>query len=76
MIRNGAIAGRVTSIAFSPTLGKFIGLAFLTPALAKPDTRFFVRGSDGRMFEALTASLPFYDPAGERQKVEPEQVTP
>jgi len=75
VIRNGAIAGRVTSIAFSPTLGKFIGLAFLTPALAKSDTRFFVRGSDGRMFEALTASLPFYDPAGERQKVEPEKVT-
>jgi sarcosine oxidase subunit alpha len=74
VIRNGAIAGRVTSIAFSPALGKFIGLAFLTPELAKPDSRFFIRGSDGRMFEARTAKLPFYDPHGERQKIEPEEV--
>ena len=74
VIRNGAIAGRVTSIAFSPTLGKFVGLAFLTPELAKQDSRFFIRGSDGRMFEALTAALPFYDPAGDRQKVEPEKM--
>lgn len=74
VIRNGEIAGRVTSIAFSPTVGKFVGLAFLTPELAKSDSRFFIRGSDGRMFEAQTAALPFYDPAGERQKVEAEKV--
>ena len=68
VIRNGAIAGRVTSIAWSPTLGKFVGLAFVAPDMAKVESRFFIRGSDGRMFEAQIAPLPFYDPAGERQK--------
>ncbi|MGD2140511.1 MAG: glycine cleavage T C-terminal barrel domain-containing protein [Burkholderiales bacterium] len=70
VIRNGEIAGRVTSIAFSPALGKFIGLAFLRPELSAAKTRFFIRVSNGRMFEAVSTTLPFYDPLGERQRTD------
>jgi sarcosine oxidase subunit alpha len=68
IIRNGGIAGRVTSVAWSPALGKHIGLAMISPDMAATGTRFFVRLADGRMLEAQVAAFPFYDPAGERQK--------
>jgi len=35
VIDRGEIAGRVTSIAFSPTLRRYIGLAYLQPELAE-----------------------------------------
>jgi len=70
VIRNGTIAGRVTSVAYSPALGRHIGLAFLAPDQAHAGTRFFIRADGGRMVEAEVASLPFYDPAGERQALQ------
>jgi sarcosine oxidase, subunit alpha len=70
IIRNGQIAGRVTSIAFSPALGKHVGLAVIAPDLAADGTRFFIRAEGGRMLEAEVAKFPFYDPAGARQKME------
>ena len=66
IIRNGEIAGRVTSIAFSETLGRHIGLALIASELAAEGTRFNIR-VDGRMVEAAVVKTPFYDPAGERQ---------
>ena len=36
VIRDGDIAGRVTSVTRSPTLGKVVGLAYLPPDLAEP----------------------------------------
>jgi sarcosine oxidase subunit alpha len=69
VIRDGAIAGRVTSTAWSDTVGKHIGLAFVTPALAAEGTPFFIRAEGGRMVQARVVPTPFYDPAGERQKV-------
>ncbi len=74
VIRNGAIAGRVTSIAWSPELERFVGLAFVAPQMAAVKSRFFIRDSNGRMFEAEISPLPFYDPAGERQKVSAGRV--
>jgi sarcosine oxidase, subunit alpha len=69
VIRDGRIAGRVTSVAWSPSLGRHVGLAVIAPDLAAIGTRFFIRADGGRMLEAEVASFPFYDPAGERQKV-------
>jgi len=40
VIDRGAIAGRVTSVARSRTLGKTIGLAMLAPPLAEPEARY------------------------------------
>jgi sarcosine oxidase subunit alpha len=68
IIRDGQIAGRVTSVAFSPTLGKYLGLAFIVPRMSGKGTRFFIRADRGRMVEVEVAPLPFYDPAGERQQ--------
>jgi sarcosine oxidase subunit alpha len=68
VIRDGNIAGRVTSIAFSEALGQHVGLAYLPPDLADAGRRFNIRADGGRMVEATVVKTPFYDPAAERQK--------
>jgi sarcosine oxidase subunit alpha len=67
VIRNGDMAGRVTSIAFSESVGRYIGLAFVAPEMAQEGTRFTIRADAGRMVEAQVVKTPFYDPAAERQ---------
>ncbi len=67
VIRNGDIAGRVTSVTRSPTLGKVVGLAYVPPDLAEPGKRFEIRVDGGRMVTAETVAVPFYDPENKRQ---------
>jgi sarcosine oxidase subunit alpha len=69
IIRDGGIAGRVTSVAFSETLGRHVGLALIAPELAQEGNRFSIRADGGRMVEAAVVKTPFYDAAAERQKV-------
>ena len=69
VIRDGEIAGRVTSIVRSATLGKAIGLAMVNPALAAVGTALSIRGDGGEMIAASVVPTPFYDASGERQKV-------
>jgi sarcosine oxidase, subunit alpha len=69
VIRDGAIAGRVTSAAFSPALGKVIGLAYVAPDQAEPGTRFTIRSHGGRMVAAEVVALPHYDPNNARQEM-------
>ncbi len=59
LIHGGDIAGRVTSIARSPTLGRFIGLAMAAPALASVGTRLEIRAADGRVVPARVVDTPF-----------------
>jgi sarcosine oxidase subunit alpha len=66
VIEAGRIAGRVTSIQHSPTLGHAIGLAFVEPAIAQRGS-FRIRIERGEEVSATVASLPFYDARGERQ---------
>jgi len=68
VIRDGKIAGRVTSIAWSPALEKYVGLAFVSPEIIASGGSFFIRVEGGGMVPARIASTPFYDSAGERQK--------
>ena len=68
VIRDGQIAGRVTSIAFSAALGRHVGLAFVAPDMAAEDSRFFIRADAGRMVQARVVPTPFYDPSGALQK--------
>lgn len=68
VIHDGRIAGRVTSIAFSPSLQRHVGLAFVAPELGADGGLFFIRGDGGRMVQATVSKIPFYDPAGQRQK--------
>ena len=62
------IGGRVTSVGFSPTLNRCIGLALVTPALAA-GKQLRVRIDAGEEITADITPPPFYDPAGERQRV-------
>lgn len=62
------IAGRVTSIAKSPTLHRYVGLALVTPKIAA-GKRLRIRIDGGEIIEAEIARPPFYDPSGERQRV-------
>ncbi|MBD2459522.1 FAD-dependent oxidoreductase [Oscillatoria sp. FACHB-1407] len=67
-IAQGEIVGRVTSIAFSPTLDRYIGLAYLQPELATVGNSFTIRLSDGSLVTATVSPTPFYDPENLRQK--------
>jgi sarcosine oxidase, subunit alpha len=67
VIRDGDIAGRVTSVTRSPTLGKVVGLAYVPPDLTEPGKRFEIRVDGGRMVTAETVAVPFYDPENKRQ---------
>jgi sarcosine oxidase subunit alpha len=68
VIDRGAIAGRVTSVARSRTLGKTIGLAMIAPPLAEPGREIRIRVEGGEMLAARVVALPFYDPGNLRQR--------
>jgi len=68
IIADGQIAGRVTSIGRSPTLGRCIGLALVSPAQAA-GTSLRIRIENRVELEAQVAQPPFYDAQGERQRV-------
>ena len=68
VIDAGEIAGRVTSVAYSASVGGTIGLAMVAPALAKPQTALSIRLTDGTRVAAKVVPTPFYDPQGSRQK--------
>jgi sarcosine oxidase subunit alpha len=69
VIDHGALAGRVTSVAFSPIVGRTIGLAFVTPTVAARG-RLQIRIERNAELTAEIVPLPFYDPAGARQRLE------
>ncbi|MFQ5783481.1 MAG: 2Fe-2S iron-sulfur cluster-binding protein [Alphaproteobacteria bacterium] len=69
VIRDGEITGRVTSCAYSPAVGKVIGLAYVAPDQAGIGGRFEIKLEDGRMIGADVVPLPFYDPDGKRQEM-------
>jgi len=67
VIDRNDLAGRVTSIAFSPTLQRYIGLAYVTPEIATTG-QFSIRLSDFTSISATICPTPFYDPDNTRQK--------
>ncbi len=72
MIDRDQIAGRVTSVAFSPSLNRHIGLAYVKLELATIGDRLSIRLSDGTIVSAIITPTPFYDPDQLRQR---EDVT-
>jgi sarcosine oxidase subunit alpha len=68
LIRGGDIAGRVTSIVRSHTLGKAIGLAMVAPEIAAGAAELSIRGDGGEMIAAKIVPTPFYDPQHQRQQ--------
>jgi sarcosine oxidase subunit alpha len=65
------IAGRITSVGVSPTLGRTIGLALVEPRLAASGT-LRIRVDGGALLSATIEAPPFYDASGARQ--EPGEV--
>ena len=68
VIAGGHIAGRVTSVTQSPSLGKVIGLAYVPATASAVGTRFEIRVDGGQMVAAEIVALPFYDPDNQRQE--------
>lgn len=71
VIEDGEIRGRVTSVAYSPTLGRVIGMAMVDKAVAERRAPLAIRTTSGAFVEAQQTTLPFYDPDNLRQKVLP-----
>lgn len=69
VIRDGRPAGFVTSVCFSPTLKKWIGLAYADPRDAVPGASLCLRGFCGREVRAAVVPVPFYDPENSRQEI-------
>jgi sarcosine oxidase subunit alpha len=65
VVEQGRPVGRVTSARYSPTLERYIGLAWIPAAAA--GGRFSVR-CDGTDLTAQVMPTPFYDPEGKRLK--------
>ncbi|AGM41104.1 glycine cleavage system protein T [Spiribacter salinus M19-40] len=61
----GQPAGRVTSSAWSPTLGTGIAIVRLDDPEAGPGTQLEVLCTDGQTHAAEVCSLPLYDQAGD-----------
>ena len=68
IIDGDRIAGRVTSVGVSPTLGHVIGLALVDPTVSSRG-HFQVRIDQGELIEATVTPFPFFDAAGARQKI-------
>ncbi len=74
LIDNGDIAGRITSIAYSPSLGRYIGLAMVDQPLAGSDRIYQVRVDSGALVPLEPCATPFYDAEGERQTIDLTEV--
>ncbi len=59
VIENGEIAGRITSIGYSPTLKRNIGLAYIKPEMANAGSVFYIRTDKGALVKAAVSSTPF-----------------
>lgn len=65
VIEEGMPAGRVTSFRFSPTLNRFVGLAWVPLARADRESRFVIRWNNLDV-AAQVVPTPFYDSEGAR----------
>jgi sarcosine oxidase, subunit alpha len=68
VLDDDAIAGRVTSVGYSPTLARCIGLALVAPKVAA-GKHLRIRIDQGVQIDADITRPPFYDAAGERQRL-------
>jgi aminomethyltransferase len=57
--KDGTIIGIVTSGTMAPSLGKGIGLGYVTSALSKPDSEIYIRIRKNDVL-AKVVKLPFY----------------
>lgn len=56
---DGQIKGRATSVAFSRSVGRVIGFAYVDPASTSPGSEFRIRTDGGAMVRATVVKTPF-----------------
>ena len=71
LLEGSEMIGRITSVAPRTTIGESIALAFLHPDCAAIGNEVKICGSGRKLISARVVPLPFYDPEGSRQKVDP-----
>lgn len=69
VFKDGHPVGFVSSVAYSPTIGKTIGLAYAHPDDAEPGGRIEIRRFDRSTVFAPVVSPHFYDPENKRQNL-------
>ncbi|MEB2846310.1 FAD-binding protein [Rhizobiales bacterium RZME27] len=69
VFRDGRPAGFITSACYSPTLGKWVGLAYVDPRDTAPGSTIDIKSFGGRDIQARTVKVPFYDPESKRQEM-------
>ncbi|MFQ5775272.1 MAG: 2Fe-2S iron-sulfur cluster-binding protein [Kiloniellaceae bacterium] len=69
VLRDRDMAGFVTSVARSPSLGKVIGMAYVHPDDAVPGASIRIKLDGGQVVAAEVVPLPFYDPDNKRQEM-------
>ena len=69
VLDGGQISGNVTSCEYSPTVGRVIGLAYVSPDQTGEGQPFDIRVEGGTVVRAEVAATPFYDPDNQRQEL-------
>ena len=67
VVIQGKLAGRITSVRFSPLLRKYVGLAWVPTEHSTGGSEFGFQ-VDGTVHPAVVVDKPFYDPEGKRLK--------
>ncbi|MSR13164.1 MAG: FAD-binding protein [Gammaproteobacteria bacterium] len=68
VVDGSSILGRVTSVGYSPSLGRTIGLAVVTHDFAIGAQRIAIRLTNGALVNARIVPTAFYDPGNTRQQ--------
>lgn len=69
VIKTNEITGRITSVSYSPSLNKIIGLAFVSPDKSEEGSKIDIKLSNANVVTATVCSVPFYDPENKRQEM-------
>lgn len=69
VLKHDQAVGHVTSICFSPTLEKWIGLAFVPAEVAEQDQTVLIKARNGKHAHARIVSPHFFDPENKRQEI-------
>ena len=67
IIHEDDIAGRITSVSYSPHCKTTIGLAMLDADSLPAGDKIMIKTTSGKIVPARVATLPFYDPKNSRQ---------
>ena len=68
ILDNNAITGHITSVGYSPSLNKIIGMGYAKENV-EPGTQINIKLTNKSIINANVVNMPFYDPENKRQKM-------